>query len=221
MGRQEEPGRAHRGAHRAEPERSGPLATVGYVLGSTVPKRVEPPRLLSVLVVSGVALGLLLFAYSTTQIYLRFSEPPMDQESAPQPGSSGALRPSEAPSGQGTESDGGATSQSGDDGSPAGPGTVAYRTVETSDTGFTGQVTLTNTSENPMQGWELTLGFDDAEVTSAWDVEWDSTENGVTARQPESATALEPGESATVNFTAEGAAQTPAECALNGHTCSL
>ena len=68
-------GRGRRGAHRAEPTGSGPLATVGHVLGSTVPKRVSPPRPLRVAVVSGAIVGALLFSYSTTQIYLRFTEP--------------------------------------------------------------------------------------------------------------------------------------------------
>ncbi|MBB4933575.1 hypothetical protein F4561_004395 [Lipingzhangella halophila] len=224
MGRDHESGSAHRGAHRAEPERSGPLATAGHVLGSTVPKRVEPPRLLSVLLISGVALGLLLFAYSTTQIYLRFGEPPANQGAQPQPGSSPDLQPSDDISDQETSPDdtgGGATSQSGDEGSPAGPGTVAYQTVESSGTSFTGRVTITNTSESPLEDWELTLGFSDARVTSAWDVDWESTGDGLTARQPESAAPLAPGESTTVNFTAEGSAQVPADCALSGHTCTL
>lgn len=219
MVRQDGAGRARRGAHRAEPERSGPLATVGQILGSTVPRRVEPPRLLSVLLTSGVALGLLLFAYSTTQIYLRFSEPPAEQGAGP--GASGTPRPSEGTSGTEAGPDRGARSQVGDEGSPVGPGAVSYRTVETSDTGFTGQVTITNTSQSPLDGWELSLGFDDARVTSAWEAEWETSDNGVTARQPQSAAPLAPGESTTVNFAAEGAAQIPTECSLNGYTCTL
>ncbi|RNL84803.1 cellulose binding domain-containing protein [Halostreptopolyspora alba] len=220
MVRQDGSGRARRGAHRAEPESSGPLATVGRVLGSTVPKRVEPPRLLSVLLTSGVALGLLLFAYSTTQIYLRFSEPPAEQGSGP-PGANDTPPPSDDASGPESDPDSGARSQAGGDGSQAGPGAVSYRTVETSETGFTGQVTITNTSQSPLDGWELSLAFDDARVTSAWEAEWESSGDGVTARQPRSAAPLAPGESTTVNFTVEGAAQTPTECSLNGYTCTL
>src|SRR5699024_4113397 len=80
-----------RGVHRSEPEDAGTLRRLGGLLESTVPKRVEPPRLLNVLVISGVILGLLLFGYSTTQIYLQFGNTP---EGPQAPGAQEDMAPS-------------------------------------------------------------------------------------------------------------------------------
>ncbi len=197
------------------------------MLESTVPKRVQPPRLLTVLLVSGVTLALTLFGYSTTQIYLRFSEPPMDQGSAPGSGTSDRIDPTES-AGTGTSAPGpGASAGPGDD-TKDGSGTdapiistVSYQTVESSGTAFTGEVTVTNTSDSVLDGWELALGFADAEVTSAWNVDWEPTQDGIIARQPAGAAGLAPGETVTVGFTAEGTAQSPTSCLLNGRSCDL
>src|SRR5690625_1411951 len=212
--------RSRRGAHRSEPDDKGGLAAVGYFLGSTVPKRVQPPRLLNVLLISGVTLGLTLFGYSTTQIYLRFSEPPTAQDSGPaSPGSSadptpsgGSVAPPEASTGA--------------SGGPSGSGAdavsvVSYEAVESSGTQFTGEVTVTNTGSRVLDDWKLSLEFADAEVTSAWDVQWQATDNGIVAREPEWSGGLGPGESVTVSFIADGRAQNPVSCELNGRTCDL
>lgn len=224
MGRNDGSGKARRGAHRSEPEQSGPLRTVGMVLGSTVPKKVRPPRLLSVLLVSGVTLGLVLFGYSTTQIYLRFSEPPVEHGTAPS-GGPAAGGPSAAAPGDGT---GGGEARAEEEQGPGGTqGAVgattamSYTTVEASSSDFTGRVTLTNTGAETLNGWELVLGFDGATVTSAWDVEWEATGDGVVARAPDRGDGLAPGESVDVNFTAEGTAQAPSSCVFNGESCSL
>ncbi|GAB3451939.1 hypothetical protein GCM10027570_29530 [Streptomonospora sediminis] len=210
-----------RGAHRSEPAEKSGLASVGYFLGSTVPRRVQPPRLLNVLLVSGVTLALALFGYSTTQIYLRFSEPPTAQDSGPvTPGTSDRLAPSGGSASP--ESDPHASgSGGGSTPNAAVVSVVSYEAVESSATEFTGEVTVTNTGATVLDDWELALEFADAKVTSAWDVEWRATENGIVAREPEWSKGLGPGESVTVNFTADGRAQNPVSCSLNGHTCDL
>ncbi|MDA2813495.1 cellulose binding domain-containing protein [Nocardiopsis sp. RSe5-2] len=210
MGRRSGSGGGRRGAHRSEPEDSGPLRTVGLMLGSTVPKRVRPPRLLSVLLISGVTVGLVLFGYSTTQIYLRFSEPPVEHGTTP-------AGPSAGPSTQDSE---GGEARAEEDAAGA-PANLSYTTVESSATAFTGRVTLTNTGSTALEGWELVLGFDGATVTSAWDVDWEATGDGVVARAPASDGGLAPGESVDVTFTAEGTAQAPSSCTFNGNPCSL
>lgn len=60
MGRHNGEGGDRRGAHRSEPVGDGTLAAVTHLLGTTVPKRVQPPRLLNVLLFSGVTLSLIL-----------------------------------------------------------------------------------------------------------------------------------------------------------------
>ncbi|MFC3999582.1 cellulose binding domain-containing protein [Nocardiopsis sediminis] len=187
---------------------------MGHVLESTVPKRVQPPRFLTVMVVSGITLALTLFGYSTTQIYLRFSEPP-DAEGA-LPGAGATPAPTADPGGAAPADPGG----SAPDGSTS-VSTVSYQTVETSSGSFTGQVTVTNTGGSSLDDWELALGFADATVTDAWDVDWERTRTGIVARQPDWADPVGPGDSVTVSFTAEGEAQSPDSCALNGAPCDL
>lgn len=231
MGRRGDGGRgARRGAHRSEPPDAGVLRRFGGVLESTVPKKVEPPRLLNVLVVSGIVLGLILFGYSTTQIYLQFgSTPGGPDQVGPVPGVSENTGPSGG-AGQGAEADPGEGAAEGgrlppqeEPGSQtqgaSGPTTVEYRLLTSSATDFTAQVTVTNTSAAVMHGWELALGFDGVQVTSVWDADWERMENGLIARQPSWQDGLAPGETATIHFAAEGPPQSPARCSLNGHVC--
>ncbi|MDT0327822.1 cellulose binding domain-containing protein [Nocardiopsis lambiniae] len=205
-------GGIRRGAHRSEPENVGALRRFGGLIESTVPKRVEPPRLLNVLVVSGVILGLLLFGYSTTQIYLQFGGTPGGTTQGPQDGAgpSGDISPSPETASQAPQTQAGAE-----------PTTVAYRIVESTDAGFTGHVTVTNTSRSRLDAWELALAFEDAEVTDVRDADWETIEDGILARQPGGGDGLEPGESATLTFQALGVPQSPVRCSLNGHICRL
>ncbi|MGI5120528.1 cellulose binding domain-containing protein [Marinactinospora thermotolerans] len=243
-----------RGAHRAEPADSGPLATVGHVLGSTVPKRVRPPRPLRVMVVSGVTIGLVLFGYSTTQVYLHFTEPepgsgasalpegdthggPMAAPSdAPSASPRATLSAAPSPSARPSASPRASATPERQEASPARQeettadeqresaasprAAVSYSSVTYSEDSFSGQVVITNNSDSVLEGWELTLGFENVRVTAAWEVDWEATGNGVVARQTHYEGGLAPGESKTVNFTAEGPAQTPS-CSLNGVSCGL
>lgn len=209
MRRRDADRRGRRGAHRAEPHDTGKLATLTRVLESTVPRKVSPPHVLTVLVLSGVTLALTLFAYSTTQIHLKFSGPPTGQDAAPDTGS----QPLEPSAGTAT--------------SPAPPGTgtagirVAYRTVDSSETGFTGQVTLTNTGNEPVEEWQLALGFPDAEVTSARNADWQVSGSSIRIHPAEETSELAPGQTTTIGFTARGPKQEPSSCSLNGHACGI
>lgn len=203
-----------RGAHRSEPEDAGALRRFSGFLGSTVPRRVEPPRLLNVLVVSGVLLGLLLFGYSTTQIYLQFGGNPGALEN---PGAMEDLDPGPSTEQQAPGSADGSQTQAG-----AETIAVAYRVVDRSAAGFTGSVTLTNTSESHLDAWELALAFDGAEVTEVYDADWEPLEDGVLARQSGDDEGLDPGDSVTVSFEAIGDPENPpTRCSLNGHVCDL
>ncbi|MBR8740523.1 cellulose binding domain-containing protein [Nocardiopsis sp. MG754419] len=210
---------ARRGAHRSEPENAGPLRRFGGLLESTVPKRVEPPRLLNVLVVSGVILGLLLFGYSTTQIYLQFGGAPGATEApGPRDGAEPGHDTSSAPEQDPTPERGGSGPQT-----QAGtePTTVVYRVLESTPVGFTGHVTVTNTSSGTLDAWELALAFESAEITEVRDADWESLDDGILARKSGAEAALEPGESATLTFDAVGTVQSPVRCSLNGHVCDL
>lgn len=207
-----------RGAHRSEPENAGPLRRFGGLIESTVPKRVEPPRLLNILIVSGVILGLILFGYSTTQIYLQFGGAPGATEA---PGTQDGAEPDEEtsadPEGESPEEDdSGPQTQAGTE-----PTTVVYRVLESSSMGFTGEVTVTNTSNSTLNAWELALAFESAEVTDVRDADWEPLDDGILAGRSGAEAALEPGESAELTFDAVGVAQSPIRCSLNGHVCQL
>ncbi|MFC7327839.1 cellulose binding domain-containing protein [Marinactinospora rubrisoli] len=252
MGRHGAAGGGQRGAHRAEPADSGPIATVGHVLGSTVPRKVRPPRLLRVLVISGITVGMVLFAYSTTQIYLRFSDPGTQQITPGDPGDSGRLpatetspRPSVSPEVVASPETETVQPDSDTERGPAdhtgsataeqqpvpGPGAdratdgaapaVSYAMNPYSDNAFGGSVTITNTGDGTLSSWELVLGFSDVRIESAWEAEWEPTADGMVARQPDWRSGIAPGESVTVNFTAQGRPQYPASCSLNGGPCGL
>ena len=214
MGRHGQRQGTRRGAHRSEPADTGTLRRLGGFIESTVPRRVEPPRLLNVLVVSGVVLGLLLFGYSTTQIHLQFGGGPEGDAQNPgaggEPGPSGGMTPGPEPGTPGPRTQ-----------AVAEPTAVSYRIVQTAGAGFRGEVTVTNTSGSGLDTWELALAFEDAEVTHVEGADWEPIDDGILARQPGSADGLAPGESATLAFQALGAAQSPIRCSLNGHVCRL
>ncbi|GAB3718144.1 cellulose binding domain-containing protein [Nocardiopsis nanhaiensis] len=214
MARRHDP---RRGAHRSEPEDAGALRRFGGLLGSTVPKRVEPPRLLNVLVISGVLLGLLLFGYSTTQIYLQFGGTPGASEMpGPQDGAEPSHDASPSDEHDAADAEDGPQTQAG-----AEPTTVVYQVLESTTTGFTGQVTVTNTSSTPLDAWELALAFETAEVTDVPDADWEALDDGILARQSGTDSGLEPGDSVSLSFEAVGVAQSPTRCSLNGHVCDL
>ncbi|MBB6120355.1 cellulose binding domain-containing protein [Nocardiopsis algeriensis] len=202
-----------RGAHRSEPEDAGTLRRIGGLIESTVPKRVEPPRLLNVLVISGVILGLLLFGYSTTQIYLQFGSSPettVPGEELTEPSAGATPGPEDGREQQGPQTQAGSE-----------PTTVSYQVLGSTSVDFSAQVTVTNTSQSRLDGWELALAFSGADVTAVEGADWEAMEDGILARQPAGQDGLEPGESATFTFEALGAAQSPVRCSLNGHVCRL
>lgn len=206
-----------RGAHRSEPEDAGALRRLGGLLESTVPKRVEPPRLLNVLVISGVLLGLLLFGYSTTQIYLQFGNAPGGTEG---PGAQEDMVPGHdatpGPEREATSEGDGPQTQAGAEST-----TIVHEIVETHDSGFTGSITITNTSQNRLETWELALAFDNAEITDVHEADWEPIEDGALVRQPWGHAGLAPGDSVSLTFHAVGTPESPRRCSLNGHVCGL
>ncbi|MFV2195913.1 cellulose binding domain-containing protein [Nocardiopsis sp. LOL_012] len=207
---------SRRGMHRSVQPDAGVLRRIVGFMESTVPKRVEPPRITNVLVVSGVILGLLLFGYSTTQIYLQFGS---DPDATEVPGSLEGVRPTE-----GTADRGGAVSPSegGEDEVQAGiePIMVGYEITAADAEGFTARITVTNSSLVRLEGWELALAFESARVTEVRGAAWEHFEDGILARRPAGGTDLVSGASTTLEIDVRGTAQDPVRCSLNGHVCT-
>lgn len=204
-----------RRSHRAKMESRGPIRDVTQALGRTVPKRVRPPRFHRVLLVSGLFVGLLMFAYSSSQIYLRFSDPQddgLEGESALEelPPEDSADGPSVEVSPENTASDGSGTSAE-----------VAFETTDRGGGEFAGEITISNTGSEPLDNWDLELTFEgEVQVAAVWQAEWEARPSGARITQPGGEQGIAPGESKTIIFDATGQPHTPS-CLLNGQSCGL
>lgn len=199
--------------HRAPPQGDGPWAYVAHLLAKTVPRRVPPPRFYRVLFVSGVAVALALFGYSSTQVYLHFSDDTSDDPGveavppeavAPEPDTQDTeVSPDHAASGDSPMS-----------------AEVGYAVDEQSGTEFTGEVTIANVGQTPMDDWDLELTFEEAQVMVVWGAEWEPKEEGARISPGGANGSIAPGESTTIGFDAQGTAEVP-RCRLNGQSCGL
>ncbi|MDS1270641.1 cellulose binding domain-containing protein [Lipingzhangella sp. LS1_29] len=241
-------GQVSRGAHRAGPTGSGPLANLTNVVSSTTPRRVRPPRPLRVFVVSGLVLSLLLLGYSTTLVNLRFTEPPVDDSpegspnsqlpaGQPSPGEGGSS-PSQLPSAQArdtlepapssptptpadeeqNETDSPNQTESETHATPT--LSVDYGMTEWGEDSFGGHLIITNGGSSAISNWEIEVSFTDAQLVAAWEADWEPTSSGARFQPPHWQEELAPGESTRVQFSAEGRPQTP-ECTINGESCQL
>jgi hypothetical protein len=91
------------------------------------------------------------------------------------------------------------------------------------NTGFTTEVTVTNTGSQPVNGW--TLGFTlpgGQQITSTWNATLSGTSGALTARNVGHNGALPPGGTASFGFqgTHSGSHTAPASFTLNGTACS-
>lgn len=185
------------------------------MLGSTVPMRVRPPRFHRALLISGVMVGLVLFGYSSTQVYLHFSDP---QEDAGPPGSLEQLPP-DGPSGSSGNSTLDSPETAASDGGDA-PADVTYEATPRDDQEFSGEVSIHNHGGAPLADWDLELAFDAAEVVVVWGAEWEPTGTGARISPMGEESALPPGETTTIHFDALGTNDTPS-CHLNGESCGI
>jgi hypothetical protein len=98
---------------------------------------------------------------------------------------------------------------------------VAYK-LNSWNTGFTADVTVTNAGSAPVNGWALTWTFPgNQHVTSGWNATVGQSGNAVTARNLSYNGTIPAGGSATFGFQAEysGSNGTPSNFALNGASC--
>ncbi|WP_431896399.1 glycoside hydrolase family 9 protein [Micromonospora haikouensis] len=107
---------------------------------------------------------------------------------------------------------------------PAGACKVAYTTSDWS-TGFSANITITNTGATALNGWSLAFTFGNAgqKVTQGWSANFTQTGTAVTASNAAYNAALAPGASTTLGFngTHTGANPKPTAFTLNGSACTL
>lgn len=110
-----------------------------------------------------------------------------------------------------------------DDGPAASACEVDYSVQSEWGTGFTAQVTVTNTGDSPISGWALEFAFTAGQrVAHGWNASWTQDGGDVTARNLAWNSTIPPGGSVTVGFNGSSADANPPPAAfkVNGATCT-
>jgi glucose/arabinose dehydrogenase len=90
-------------------------------------------------------------------------------------------------------------------------------------TGFTGDITLTNTGEEPLDGWSLAFALPAGQtLISGWNAVFDTTDEGTTASNAPYNASVAPGASVNFGFIARHTGDTspPESFSLNGGACT-
>ena len=99
--------------------------------------------------------------------------------------------------------------------------TVTYKQDNAWQGGFQGSLTVRNTGSGAVNPWQTTWAWPSGvTIASAWNATVTQSGTTVTAAAPSYASALSPGSSVTVGFTANGPSTTPATVKLNGSACT-
>ncbi|MFB9318907.1 glycoside hydrolase family 6 protein [Cryptosporangium minutisporangium] len=102
---------------------------------------------------------------------------------------------------------------------------AAYTVRHAWSTGFSAEVAVTNTGEDPVKNWNVNWSFDGGKaVVKGWEGDWQQDEGLVTVRAGEDSVRLEPGKTLTLRFTGwhpQGKAPDAANFALNGVSCGV
>lgn len=88
------------------------------------------------------------------------------------------------------------------------------------DDGFVGIITITNTTDEPLQ-WELSFELRDVEIDGVWQAQIDSDGDDMTARGVDHNAVIEPGGQTEFGFRAIGDDPDLRDCTLNGEPCQL
>jgi Cellulose binding domain len=114
---------------------------------------------------------------------------------------------------------------------PGGGGTVAagpppvmqYQTLRQWDTGFFGQVTITDSGGSAQDNWQLRLSYDSAHIIGVWGGKWSASGDHAVVVTPDSGdgTSHDGSRSVQVVLAVSGRAGAPSSCAFNGRTCQM
>ncbi|GGU44003.1 GH12 family glycosyl hydrolase domain-containing protein [Lentzea flava] len=106
---------------------------------------------------------------------------------------------------------------------PGGPGScrAAHKVTNSWGSGFTAEVTLTNTGSSTANNWRSTwTAPSGVSVTNGWNATVTQSGSTVTATAPSWSPDLAPGQSVTIGYQANGQAAAPNGFTLNGAQCS-
>jgi glucuronoarabinoxylan endo-1,4-beta-xylanase len=107
---------------------------------------------------------------------------------------------------------------------PAGTGCRVTDTMNAWNTGFTANLTVTNTGTAPVNGWSLVFTLPSGQtITSGWNATYAATSGQVTARNMSFNAAIPPGGSVDFGFQASHTGNTspPGSFTLNGAACTV
>ncbi|MEV4532346.1 cellulase family glycosylhydrolase [Asanoa sp. NPDC049518] len=103
---------------------------------------------------------------------------------------------------------------------PQGDCDATYRSTNSWQGGFQGELTVTNRGTAPANPWRVTWTWPSGvTLGSGWNATVTQSGTTITAAAPTWSPALAPGASVTIGFTANGTAAAPGAVALNGTTC--
>ena len=112
---------------------------------------------------------------------------------------------------------------------PSGGGTSAtgpapvmqYQTLRQWDTGFFGQVTITDAGGPAQENWQLRLSYDSAHIIGVWGGKWSASGDHAVVVTPDSGdgTSHDGSSSVQVVLAVSGSAGPPSSCDFNGRAC--
>ncbi|HEX2314911.1 MAG TPA: cellulose binding domain-containing protein [Thermomonospora sp.] len=150
-----------------------------------------------------VAIGVVSYAWGTSQISLNFTGGP-PQRQQPQADAQDNVVP---PGGQAARKKRGVL--------------IAFRATRRLPDGFAGTVTVTNRSGRPVSGWLLGFRFPGARVLTLQNATVVKTGRVTWVRNLPETPVLAPGRSVRITFTASGTASRPSACKFNKADCTL
>ncbi|MBA9007133.1 cellulose binding domain-containing protein [Thermomonospora cellulosilytica] len=148
-----------------------------------------------------VAIGVVSYAWGTSQISLNFAGGPPQQAQADS---------SDSTVGRGRAAD------------PQRTGVlISFQVARRTETGYTGTVTIANRTGKPVERWRLGFKFADARVLSVRNAVVESKGQVTWLRNRAAAPAIAPGATVRITYTAAGTPARPTVCKFNDAACTL
>jgi cellulose binding protein with CBM2 domain len=112
---------------------------------------------------------------------------------------------------------------------PSGGGTVAagpppvmqYQTLRQWQSGFFGQVTITDTGGSAQANWQLHLSYDSAHIIGVWGGKWTASGDHTVIVTPDTGDGTGGSSSVQVVLAVSGRAGPPSSCEFNGRACQM
>lgn len=98
--------------------------------------------------------------------------------------------------------------------------TVTYSTSPHHRDGFFGHLTIENEGTAAVNGWQLVITLPGDNVDWVWNAQWQLNGDSLVLSPASGGDVIEPGQSVSVNFSAQGDTTSPTSCTFNGAACT-